>query len=65
VERFGEANAEAILAGEIRVGMTRDAVLAARGAPSRREQVGSGEELWTYGAERVVILNGRVSYIGR
>jgi hypothetical protein len=63
VGRFGEAQAAAIAAGQVQVGMSSEAVLAARGQPSRIEQITPSEQIWHYGNERVFLANGRVTYL--
>jgi hypothetical protein len=63
VSRYGETTANAILSGQVLVGMSRDQVIAARGQPGRREQLTPTDEMWHYGAQRVAFANGRVSFV--
>lgn len=64
-DQYGEAAAEAILKGEILKGMSKDAVLAARGKPASKEVLSPSEEIWTYGDARVIFADGKVSYVGK
>jgi hypothetical protein len=63
--RFGAETAALIQAGEVRIGMSGEAVREALGAPQRVERVAPGEEMWTYSNLRVVLLNNRVTFIRR
>lgn len=63
VAKYGTPIADAILAGQIKVGMTREQVIASRGPPSSKEALGGGEEMWRYGATKVVFSNGRVTFV--
>jgi hypothetical protein len=65
ISRFGAAHANAILAGDVAVGMSPDAVREALGAPRRIERVAPGEEMWVYDQLRVVLLNNRVTFVRR
>jgi hypothetical protein len=65
VARYGADQATAILAGEVRVGMSAEAVREAVGAPQRVDRVAVGEEMWIYDNMRVVVLNNRVSFVRR
>ncbi len=64
VAKYGIEMADAITAGQVRVGMTKDEVLAARGNPDKTEAIPPSDELWQYGPERIAISNGKVTYIG-
>lgn len=61
--KYGPGAAEAILSGKVVKGMTKDQVIAARGKPSQVRTLGPGEEMWSYGAQRIVFLGGRVSSV--
>lgn len=50
--------------GRVRMGMTREQVVAVRGAPQRKAAVPPDYELWHYAAGDVAFTNGRVSYVG-
>jgi hypothetical protein len=63
ITRYGPDAADAILAGKVKIGMTRAQVVAAKGQPSQAKSVGPGEEILSYGATRIVLLNGRVTSI--
>jgi hypothetical protein len=64
VSSSGAVAASVVQSGQIRIGMTRDQVSAARGAPARKEAVPPDYELWHYAAGDIAFTNGRVSYIG-
>ncbi len=61
-EKYGD-NADAILAGQIRQGMTKQEVFEARGAPRGRDVVPPMDELWRYNSGRVVFTDGKVTYL--
>ncbi len=63
VAAFGAKDAALIEAGKIRIGMSEKAVIAARGAPSRREKVPPDSELWHYGSDEVGFTKGKVTHI--
>ena len=65
VARFGASDAGAIEAGVIRKGMSMEAVRLARGEPARKEVIPPNAELWTYGAQRISFVSGRVTYVGQ
>jgi hypothetical protein len=65
VTRYGAEDATAILAGEVRPGMSGEAVREALGVPQRIERVAPGEEMWTFSGLRVVLLNNSVTFIRR
>jgi len=62
--KYGADIAKAIILGDLRSGMTKDQVREARGNPDRKEVIPPSDELWSYGSERVVFANGRVTHIG-
>ncbi len=64
VAKYGAGMADAILAGQVKKGMTAQQVLAAKGQPARRERITTGNEQWYYPGARIIFTNGRVSYIG-
>lgn len=64
-DKYGQSAADAIIKGEIAKGMSKDAVLAARGKPLAKEVLGPTEEIWTYDAARVIFADGKVSYVGK
>jgi hypothetical protein len=65
IARHGGTVAAAILAGQVTAGMTAQQVLEARGQPSRREELTPTEQIWHYGAERVMFSNGQVTFVRR
>lgn len=64
VGKYGVEIADAILAGQVRPGMTKDQVLASRGNPEKKEVIPPSDELWQYGSERIAMTNGKVTYVG-
>jgi hypothetical protein len=64
VKKFGTELAVAIETGLVRKGMTMEAVLEARGQPSQKERIPPDAELWTYGADRISFVKGKVTYVG-
>lgn len=65
VTTFGAQDASLIEVGQVRVGMTAAAVIAARGNPSRREKVPPDSELWHYGSTEIGFTKGKVTHIGQ
>jgi hypothetical protein len=65
VATYGAKNAGYVEAGEIHVGMSAAAVIAAKGNPSRREKVPPNSELWHYGSQEIGFTNGKVTHIGQ
>lgn len=63
VARYGAATADAILAGRVSVGMSRDQVIASLGQPTSREPLTPTDEIWQYGSRRISFSNGRVAAI--
>jgi hypothetical protein len=61
--KYGANIASAIESGQVRTGMTKDEVLAVRGAPPGRETVPPDYEVWHYAAGDVAFTNGHVSYV--
>jgi len=61
---YGAAAADAILAGVVRIDMTMEQVLLARGAPVRKEVIPPDAELWHYAAGEVAFSGGKVTYVG-
>jgi len=64
VAKFSQDVAAAILAGDVRKGMPKDAVILARGRPMRVEAVPPDDEMWFYPTGKVGITAGAVSYVG-
>lgn len=64
VAKYGSENATAIESGQVRMGMTKDEVLAARGAPPRKDAVPPDYELWHYASGDIAFDKGHVSYVG-
>lgn len=65
VARFGSAEAADIEAGRVTVGMSKEAVLEARGRePDHKDVIPPDDEMWIYGDERISISKGRVTYVG-
>jgi hypothetical protein len=60
--KYGAA-ATAVLAGRIEPGMTRDQVIAARGKPQAVRKLSPTDEIWSYGGQRVMFANGRVTQV--
>jgi len=63
--RYGATIANAIVAGQVIQGMTAQQVIEARGQPARREEITPTDQIWHYGAERVMFSNGRVTFVRR
>jgi hypothetical protein len=63
VEQYGGEAADAILAGIVLKGMTKEQVLIARGAPERKEVIPADAELWHYRAGEVAFSGGRATYV--
>jgi hypothetical protein len=63
-DRFPAAWVPKILAGEIELGWTREAVMASLGEPRSRVRTPDGTEMWTYQTMKVVFTNGKVTYFG-
>jgi len=55
--------ADAVRAGRVLEGMTRDQVLSARGAALREEVIPPDAELWHYSEGEVAFSQGRVTYV--
>lgn len=64
VAKYGENLAVAVEDRRVLVGMTKDAVLEARGQPDSRGLIPPDDELWVYGSDRVVLSAGKVTYVG-
>ena len=64
VARYGTEQAIAIENGRVLVGMTKDAVIAARGQPDNKEVIPPDDEMWVYGSERISISKGKVTHVG-
>lgn len=65
VAKFGKEKTDAIENGRVTVGMSKDAVREALGAPNNVESIPPDDEMWVYGSERIAISNGKVTYVGR
>jgi hypothetical protein len=61
--RFGQ-HAEAIIAGDIQIGMTTVEVVEAKGAPLRKDSFPPTYELWVYDPIRVAFADGKVTHVG-
>lgn len=61
--RYGAAHANAILAGQVAVGMGPDEVTAAVGEPTQREQLTPTDAIWYYNGRRISFSNGHVAAI--
>ena len=57
------ALADAVRAGIVLKGMTKEQVTQARGAPNRKEVIPPDAELWHYHAGEVAFSDGKVSYV--
>jgi hypothetical protein len=64
VAKYGAKIASDIEAGQVRIGMTKEATIAAIGKPNSREVVPPSNELWSYGTKRIAFTNGKVTYVG-
>ena len=64
VSKFGAATAAVIEAGVVKVGMTKDEVIASKGVPQGKDVVPPNDELWHYASGDVSFTKGRVSYVG-
>ncbi len=65
IAHFGAETTSLIENGKIVTGMTKDAVLEAKGRrPDDKTVIPPDDELWIYGSERIAISKGRVTYIG-
>jgi len=63
VDKYGEEVASAIQAGEVIIGMPKEAAIAAKGKPRRTDVIPPSDELWYYGNERVAFSNGVATYV--
>jgi hypothetical protein len=61
--RFGQ-HAEAIIAGDVQMGMTTAEVLEAKGAPLREESFPPNYALWVYDSVRIAFTDGKVTHVG-
>lgn len=65
VAQFGSDEAADIEAGRVTVGMSKKAVLEARGrGPDHKDVIPPDDEMWVYGTERISISKGKVTYVG-
>lgn len=62
--RFPHSWVPKIIAGEIELGWTREAVREALGPPRSVVRTPDGSEMWTYDSLKVVFTNGKVTYFG-
>ncbi len=53
-----------IMAGEVELGWSREAVRESLGAPRSAVRTPDGSEMWTYGGRRVIFTGGKVTYFG-
>ncbi|MDE2184966.1 MAG: hypothetical protein KGJ78_18280 [Alphaproteobacteria bacterium] len=66
VARFGSDEAADIEAGRVTVGMSKAAVLEARGRkPDHKDIIPPDDEMWVYDNERISISKGKVTYVAR
>jgi hypothetical protein len=64
VAKFGQEAAQAILSGNVRIGMSQEAVTAAWGAPTEKRAVPPADEFWRYPNGRsVVFANKKVTRV--
>jgi pyruvate/2-oxoglutarate dehydrogenase complex dihydrolipoamide acyltransferase (E2) component len=63
--KFGSEVAGEIMSGMVRAGMNKDAVLAAKGSPAKREVIPPDDELWYYGMQRIAFSKGKVTYVSQ
>jgi len=64
VDTYGQAQADAIEGHTVLVGMSKDAVREALGAPDRVDTIPPDDEMWVYGPQRISISKGKVTYVG-
>ncbi|HEB87486.1 MAG TPA: DUF4179 domain-containing protein [Gammaproteobacteria bacterium] len=64
IAKYGAKIASDIEARRVRIGMTKEATIAAIGKPNSREVVPPSNELWSYGTKRIAFTNGKVTYVG-
>lgn len=62
VAKYGD-KADAILAGQILLGMTKQEVFESRGNPRGRDVVPPTDEMWRYDSGRIVFTDGKVTYL--
>jgi tetratricopeptide (TPR) repeat protein len=65
VKTYGAKVAGWIEKHEVHNGMTAAAVLAARGAPTKRDAVTAEVDVWSYGAQKIVFTKGKVTSVGK
>jgi peptidoglycan hydrolase-like protein with peptidoglycan-binding domain len=64
ISKFG-SHADAIIAGEIQLEMTKDEVVESQGRPHTTIIVSPIYEVWVYDTNRVAFTQDRVSHVGR
>lgn len=64
-EKYGEQTADAIIARKVIRDMPGEAVIEVRGPPQRKEAIPPSYELWIYGADRIALTNGKVTFVGQ
>ena len=64
VDKYGKAQADAIESHTVLIGMSKDAVREALGAPDRVDTIPPDDEMWVYGSQRISISKGKVTYVG-
>lgn len=62
--RFPESWVPGILAGEVELGWSREAVREALGPPRKKLRTPDGAEMWSYPTRRVIFTDGKVTYVG-
>ena len=62
-EKYGAEAADAIMNGRVLVGMSREEVIEARGNPDRVMKVPPSDEMWSYGSDRIILIDGKVSSV--
>lgn len=62
-KKFG-SHADAIVAGDVTIGMTAEEVLEARGRPQRQDSFPPNYRLWVYDSCRIAYTDGKVTHVG-
>ena len=66
IQKYGQDDADAILARKVLKGMSMDEVAEAWGNPQSKVIVPpDDDEMWRFGVDRVVFLKGKVTYVSQ
>ena len=63
--KYGDAAADAIMQHKVLKDMNKDEVIEALGLPQSKQVVPPDDEMWRYVDTAVILINGKVTYIGR